>query len=174
MSTDAPAGAGDGGSVDDQQTAGDDTTDDAVDGDALLDDIDQPVLLFDGVCNLCNGIVRFVIRFDAGGEFLFAPLQSDVGQALLERHDLPTEDFDSFVLVEDGDVTTKSTAALKVARRLDGPWPLAYPLVYLPEGVRDRVYDLVAEYRYQVFGKKEQCPVPEPEIRDRFADRRLD
>ena len=169
MSADPPAGAGDD-VPDNQRDAGDG----APDVDAILDDIDAPILLFDGVCNLCNGVVRFVIRFDAAGTFRLAPLQSEVGQALLARHDLPTEDFDSFVLIEDGAVATKSTAALRVARRLDGPWPLLYPLLYLPERTRDRVYDLVADYRYRVFGKKDQCPIPEPEIRDRFADQRLD
>lgn len=141
--------------------------------DAFLDDTEHPILLFDGVCNLCNAAVRFVVRFDAEGEFRFAPLQSDVGQALLERHGLATEAFDSFVLVEDGDYSTKSTAALRVARRLDGPLPLVYPLIYLPAGVRDRVYDFVAEHRYQVFGKRDACPVPDPEIRERFATRTL-
>lgn len=152
-----------------------DTSDDTVeDPRAIVESIDKPILLFDGVCNLCNGIVRFVIRFDASGEFLFAPLQSDVGQALLDRHGLPTEDFDSFVLVDDGEYYTKSTAALRTARRLDGPWPLLAPLLSLPESVRDAVYDFVADHRYQVFGKKDECPVPDQEIRDRFADRRLD
>jgi len=144
-----------------------------VDSGATATEIDGPVLLFDGVCNLCNGFVRFVIRFDEAGTFRFAPLQSDVGQALLDRHDLPTEEFDSVVLIEDGEYATKSTAALRVARRLDGPWPLAYPFVYLPEGLRDWVYDFVADNRYRVFGKKDACPVPDPEIRERFLDRTL-
>lgn len=144
------------------------------DAERLLEEIDRPVLLFDGVCNLCNGVVRFVVRFDAEAEFLFAPLQSDVGQALLERHGLPTDDFDSFVLVENGEYATKSTAALRVVRRLDGPWPLAAPLISLPESLRNRVYDLVADYRYRLFGKKDECPVPEPEIRERFATRTLE
>jgi len=147
--------------------------DDSRDLDAVIADIDRPVLLFDGLCNLCNAAVRFVVRFDDAGEFLFAPLQSDVGQALLSRHGLPTEGFDSFVLVDGDDYATKSTAALRVARRLDGPIPLAYPLIYLPTGVRDRVYDFVADHRYQVFGKKDACPVPEPSIRERFATRTL-
>ena len=151
-----------------------DGADDAEAVSARLEDIDGPILLFDGVCNLCNGAVRFIVRFDAVGRFQFAPLQSDVGQALLERHGLSTDDFDSAVLIEDGEYTTKSTAALRIARRLDGPWPLLYPLIALPEGVRDGAYDLVAEYRYRVFGKKDECPVPDPEIRDRFADQRLD
>ncbi len=149
-------------------------SDAASDPAAVADDLDQPVLLFDGVCNLCNGLVRFVVRFDVEGRFLFAPLQSDVGQELLERHDYSTDDFDTMLLVEGGECYEKSTAALRVFRGLDGPWPLLYPLVSLPAGLRDRVYDLVAENRYRLFGKKEACPVPEPDIRERFANRTLE
>ena len=141
---------------------------------AVVDDLDQPVLLFDGVCNLCNGFVRFTVKFDAEGTFRFAPLQSPVGQELLERHDMDTEEFDSVVLVENEGVSTHSTAALKVLRELDGPWPLLYPLVYLPKVVRDGGYNLVAKYRYRVFGKQESCPMPEPEVRERFTERALD
>jgi predicted DCC family thiol-disulfide oxidoreductase YuxK len=138
---------------------------------AIVDDLDQPILLFDGVCNLCNGFVRFVVQFDAAGTFLFAPLQSDVGQVLSERHGLQTEDFDSVVLVEDGEVYTKSRAVFRVCRDLDGPWPLLSAFAVVPTRVTDRVYDLVADNRYRVFGKKDACPVPDPEIRDRFANR---
>ena len=143
---------------------------------AIVDDIGRPVLLFDGVCNLCNGFVRFVVRFDHDGTFLFAPLQSAVARELFDRHGITTddEDFDTVVLVEDGECYTKSTAALRVARRLDGPWPLAYPLVYLPERLRDGVYDLVARYRYRVFGQSDECQVPPPEVRERFTERALD
>ena len=140
----------------------------------VVDDLDHPVLLFDGVCNLCNGFVRFTVKFDAEGTFRFAPLQSPVGQEILDRHDMDTEEFDSVVLVEAEGVSTHSTAALKVMRELDGPWPLLYPLVYLPKVLRDGVYDLVARYRYRVFGRKESCPMPEPEVRERFTERALD
>jgi len=141
---------------------------------AIVDDIDRPVLLFDGVCNLCNGAVRFIVRFDREGTFRFAPLQSPVGRELLDRHDLPTEGFETFVLVEGDTAYTKSTAALRVARRLDGPWPLLYPLVYVPERVRDAVYDFVAARRYRAFGRTDECQVPPPEIRERFAERSLE
>jgi len=142
---------------------------------AVVDDIDGPVLLFDGVCTLCNGFVRFVVRFDAAGTFRFAPLQSDVAEELRDRYDLQSEgeEFDTVVLVEDGEAYTKSTAALRVARRLDGPWPLAYPLVYLPERLRDGLYDFVTDYRYRVFGRKDECPMPDPELRERFLERSL-
>ena len=139
----------------------------------IVDDIDRPVLLFDGVCNLCNASIRAIVRLDDEGEILFAPLQSDVATELLERIGMDPEYFDSVVLVEDGEAYTKSDAILRVCRKLDGPVPLLYPLIYAPKGLRDGAYDLVAEYRYRVFGKKDECPVPEPEIRRRFLERSL-
>jgi predicted DCC family thiol-disulfide oxidoreductase YuxK len=151
-----------------------DAESDEPDAAAIVDALDHPLLLFDGVCNLCNGFVRFVLRFDAAGTYRFAPLQSAVGQELLDRHDLATADFDTVVLIEGEESYTKSTAALRVLRHLDGPWPVLYPLIYLPRSLRDGVYDLVASYRYRVFGKQDACPVPEPEIRDRFANRTFD
>ena len=141
---------------------------------AVVDDLDQPVILFDGVCNLCNGFVRFVVRFDSRGRFAFAPLQSAVGEELLSRHGLESETFDSVVLVDGENHYEKSSAALRILGRLDGPWPLAFPFLYLPRFVRNAAYDLVAEHRYRVFGKKDECPIPDPEIRERFTDRALD
>lgn len=140
---------------------------------AIVDGIDRPVLLFDGVCNLCNRSVRTIVRLDRDGEILFAPLQSAVAAELLDRVGLDPDYFDSVVLVEEGRAYTKSTAVLRVCRRLDGPVPLLYPLVYLPEPVRDAVYDLVAEYRYRVFGRQDECPVPEERVRERFLERSL-
>jgi predicted DCC family thiol-disulfide oxidoreductase YuxK len=140
---------------------------------AVVDDIESPVILFDGVCNLCNRSLRLLVRFDHAGKFRFAPLQSAVGRELLERHDLPSEYFDSLVLVDGEECYTKSEAVLRICRELDGPVPLVYPLIYLPDRLRDGAYDVVAEYRYQVFGKKDECPVPEPELRERFLERSL-
>ena len=141
---------------------------------AGVDPAEHPVLLFDGVCNLCNGVVRLVVRFDDEGVFRFAPLQSAVGRALLERHGRDADEWDSFVLVDGDDAFEKSTAALRVARRLDGPWPLLWSLVYLPERLRDAAYDLVAGNRYRVFGRTDRCQLPPPELRERFADRSLE
>jgi predicted DCC family thiol-disulfide oxidoreductase YuxK len=140
---------------------------------AVVDNIDRPVLLFDGVCNLCHAGIRTIVRLDAEGTVLFAPLQSAVGRELLERQGLATDYFDSMVLVEDGEAYTKSAAVLRVCRHLDGPVPLVYPLVYLPEQLRDAVYDFVAEHRYEVFGEKDECPVPEQRVRERFLERSL-
>jgi predicted DCC family thiol-disulfide oxidoreductase YuxK len=140
---------------------------------AIVDDIDRPVLLFDGVCNLCHGTIRTIVKLDAEGKVLFAPLQSEVGTELLDRMGMDADYFDSVVLVEDGEAYTKSTAVLRTCRYLDGPVPLLYPLVYLPERLRNVAYDLVANYRYRIFGKKDECTVPDPEIRQRFLERSL-
>jgi predicted DCC family thiol-disulfide oxidoreductase YuxK len=142
--------------------------------DAVVDDLDAPVILFDGVCNLCNAAVRTVVRYDDRGVFRLAPLQSAVGQALLRRHGLPTADFDSVVLVEDGGVYTRSTAALRVCRRLGLPWSLLSPVLAVPAPLRDPFYDLVARLRYRVFGRTDECQVPSPAVRERFAERALE
>lgn len=128
----------------------------------------NPVVLFDGVCNLCNGSVNFLLDRDHRETFRFASLQSDAGQRLLAEHGLPADDFDSFVLVEEGRAYTRSTAALRVARRLGFPWRLASLLLVIPAFLRDPFYDLVAKNRYRWFGKEETCRVPTPELRARF------
>lgn len=179
MGTDIPV------EVDSEGTTSDAAADTDRPPEAIVDDIDRPVLLFDGVCNLCHGTIRAIVKLDEDGEFLFAPLQSDVGTELLDRAGMDPDYFDSVVLVEprgtpsgsrdggDWEVYTKSTAILRVCRRLDGPVPLLYPLIHVPEDVRDTAYDLVGEYRYRIFGTKDECEVPEPEIRRRFLERSL-
>ena len=124
------------------------------------------VLLFDGVCNLCNGSVRFIIERDPGGRFQFAPLQSNAARRLL--HDAAQPLPDSFVLVENGRLFTRSTAALRVARGLGWPWSLAYLGIIVPRPLRDWVYDLVARNRTRWFGKSDVCMVPTAGIRSRF------
>lgn len=135
--------------------------------DPALDD--RPVLLFDGVCNLCHGAVRAVIRNDPKGVFRFASLQSAVGRRLRERCGL-SADADTVVLVEDGACYTRSTAALRVARRLGLPYSLLWPLRRVPRPLRDAVYGAVAASRYRVFGRREVCVVPEADVSDRFLD----
>ena len=131
---------------------------------------DAAVVLFDGVCNLCNGVVQFLIPRDDERRLRFASLQSEAGQALLERFDLPTDEFDSFVLVEGDDYYTKSDAALRIARLLGGGYALAYPLVAVPRPLRDGAYDLVSNHRYRIFGRTDECMVPTPEHRSRFLE----
>ena len=129
---------------------------------------DHPILLFDGVCNLCNGIVTFVIARDPSAHFRFASLQSEAGQDLLRRHDLPVDDFESFILVEQDVVYQKSTAALRVLRHFTWPWRAAYSLIILPRFIRDAIYSFIAARRYRWFGKREQCMLPSPELTSRF------
>lgn len=126
------------------------------------------MLLFDGVCTLCNGFVRFVIERDPAGRFQFAPLQSDAARRLLGAAPQPLPD--SLVLVEDGRLFTRSTAALRVARGLRFAWPLAYLLVAVPRPMRDWVYDVVARNRYRWFGRRDVCMVPTPELQSRFLN----
>jgi predicted DCC family thiol-disulfide oxidoreductase YuxK len=124
------------------------------------------IVLFDGVCNLCNAIVRFVVARDPHAHFQFAPLTSDTAGRALQG--VPPPGPETVVLVEDGRLYTRSDAALRIARRLTFPWPLAYGLIVVPKGLRDWLYDLVARHRYRWFGRRDSCPIPSPSIRDRF------
>ena len=124
------------------------------------------IVLFDGVCNFCNGSVNFIIERDRAGYFKFAPLQSEIGQEFVEKFDL--SELDSIILIEDEKAFTHSTAALKVARRLDGIWSWIYIFRFVPRFLRDFFYKLFAKYRYKLFGKQDACMIPTPEIRERF------
>jgi predicted DCC family thiol-disulfide oxidoreductase YuxK len=126
-----------------------------------------PIVFFDGVCNLCNASVRFVIRRDPRAVFRFAALDSAAANRRLSgRKDLP----DSMVLLEEGHVWTRSTAALRIARRLRFPWPLAYAFIVVPRPVRDWIYAVVARNRYRWFGRRDRCELPTPALRARFLD----
>ena len=126
------------------------------------------MILFDGVCNLCNRFVHFVIARDPSGRFHFGALQSDAAHRMLREAHTPATVPDSIVLVDEGRVFTRSTAALRVARGLRFPWPLAYGLIAVPRPLRDWVYDIVARNRYVWFGKRDACMVPTPDLRARF------
>jgi predicted DCC family thiol-disulfide oxidoreductase YuxK len=128
----------------------------------------QPVVLFDGICNLCNWSVQFIIKHDPQGRFRFASLQSTSGQQLLALHGIHTQAIDSLVLIVGSHWYARSIAALEIARRLAWPWPLVYALVIVPRPLRDWAYDLIARNRYRWFGRKETCIVPTPALRDRF------
>jgi predicted DCC family thiol-disulfide oxidoreductase YuxK len=129
-----------------------------------------PIVLYDGVCGLCDRSVQLILRNDRRGRFRFAALQSGAGRALLERFGLSAEALDSVVLVEDGRAWRKSRAALRIARRMDAPWPLLWPLAIVPHPVADFFYDLLAKNRYRIFGKLDACMIPPPEVRQRFLD----
>jgi predicted DCC family thiol-disulfide oxidoreductase YuxK len=131
-------------------------------------DAEGPIVLYDGVCGLCNRSVQLILRNDRRGRFRFAALQSDAGRALLEKFGLPPEALDSVVLVDGGQAWRKSRAALRIARRMDPPWPLLWPLVIIPRPVADLLYNLLARNRYRIFGKLDACMIPPPEVRARF------
>lgn len=127
----------------------------------------RPVVLFDGLCNLCNGWVRFVVKRDPSARFRFAPLQSEFAQrAVPDAESL--KGLDSIVLLEDGRVFVRSTAVLRILRRLRPPWPLLSAFLVVPKALRDAVYDFVARKRYRWFGRRDACMVPSAEVRDRF------
>jgi len=128
----------------------------------------HPIILFDGVCNLCDGFVQFVMKRDKAGEFRFAPLQSEAGRTLLHHFNVDENVMDSVILIENGVVCNKSTAALRTVRRIGGAWGLAYVFIILPKFIRNTVYDFIAKNRYRWFGKKDACMIPTPEVRARF------
>ncbi len=129
---------------------------------------DNPVILFDGVCNLCNAAVQYVIRHDPKGLFRFASLQGETGQQLLAKYALKQADFDSFVLIDQNTAFTKSTAAIRAARQLSGIAKILGGFIFVPTFIRDGIYDWIAKNRYRWFGKKETCMIPTPELENRF------
>ncbi len=126
------------------------------------------IILFDGVCNFCNGSVNFIIERDPEKYFKFAPLQSEIGQKLLAENGVDKTITDSVVLIEDGKAYVRTTAALRIARKLQGCWSWFYGFVVVPSFVRDVFYKLFAKYRYKMFGKQDACMLPTPEMRERF------
>lgn len=126
------------------------------------------IVLFDGVCNLCNSSVQTVIKYDKKDYFRFAPLQSETGQKLLQQAHLPADFLGTFVYFENGKHYLRSTAALKLSKHLSGLWPLFYVLIVIPAPIRDVFYNLVANNRYKLFGKQEACMIPTPDLMKKF------
>ena len=126
------------------------------------------VVLFDGVCNFCEGSVQFIIQRDPSGQFHFASLQSEPGRRLLTQHGLPADHMDSLVLIKEGQAYVRSDAALRIASGLTWPWSWFKVGLLFPRFIRDFVYDIIAARRYQFFGKKDACMLPSPDIRARF------
>lgn len=127
-----------------------------------------PIVLFDGVCNLCNGSVQFLLKRDREARFRFAALQSDTGRSLLAEHGLDPNALSSVVLIEDGKIWQESSAALRIARYLPGAWKLLRVFAAVPRPLRDAVYRWIARNRYRWFGKTETCWLPTPELKARF------
>ena len=129
------------------------------------------IVLFDGVCNLCNGAVRFIIKRDRFGKFRFASLQSDAGRALLERNGVMHWGTDSIVYIpQQGDAFSESSAVLYILKELGRGWQLLFPLIHLPGFLRDGIYRFIARNRYRWFGKKEKCMLPSDTTRSRFIE----
>ena len=130
-------------------------------------DTSKPIIFFDGVCNLCNSSVQFVIKRDKEAKFRFASLQSEAGQQVLQQFRLSQNDFNSFLLYEQGKLYTRSTAALRVLAQLKW-WKWAGVFQWVPPFIRNGVYNLVARNRYKWFGKRDECMIPTPELKGRF------
>ncbi len=128
----------------------------------------NPIILFDGLCNFCSSIVQFAILRDPKGVFKFASLQSSIGNNLLKRFGLSSDDYDTFVLIENDEYFLRSSATLRLFKRLSGLWPLLYIFIVIPRPLRDYVYSIVAKNRYSWFGKRKECFIPTPEIESRF------
>lgn len=130
--------------------------------------LEHSVILFDGVCNLCNGSVNFIIKRDRKDRFRFASIQSSEGDKIINQLGLSELSENSFILIESSKVFTKSTAALLIAKNLSGLWPILYIFTIIPKPIRDFVYGIVARNRYSWFGKRESCMIPTHEVKRKF------
>ncbi len=135
-----------------------------------LTTLSHPTIFFDGVCNLCTGSVQFIIKHDPKQYFRFASLQSELGQEVLQQFNLPSAEFGSFILLENGKMYTKSTAALRVTKKLNSLWPVLFSFIIIPPFIRNWVYSFIAKNRYRWFGKKEACWIPNAELNKLFLN----
>ncbi|MEP0213422.1 MAG: thiol-disulfide oxidoreductase DCC family protein [Cellulophaga sp.] len=133
--------------------------------------VDKKIILFDGVCNLCNNAIQFIIKHDKKDLFRFATLQGETGKKLITERNINTSKIDSIILIEPNIAYyIKSTAALKIGRNFGGVWILLWVLEQIPVGFRDWVYSYIAKNRYNWFGKKDNCMIPTPELKAKFLD----
>jgi predicted DCC family thiol-disulfide oxidoreductase YuxK len=132
------------------------------------DTTSHPVVLFDGVCKLCNGSVNFILRRDRKGRLKLASLQSDYGQQMIASQGKTSDVLDSLLLVEGEQISENSTAIIRITKYLDGAWPLCMVFLIIPRFIRDFFYDIIANNRYRWFGKYEACRLHDPEFEDRF------
>ncbi len=128
----------------------------------------KSIILFDGVCNLCNASVNFVIKHDKKAQFLFASFQSDVAKEIMLHFNLKNLNEDTVILVEGYKICDKSTAALKITKRLDGGFKVFYAFIIIPKFLRDWIYSFIAKNRYDWFGKRESCMIPSAKLKNRF------
>ncbi len=130
----------------------------------------KALILFDGVCNLCNGAVRFIIKRDIHAHFQFASLQSTQAKEILNNKGVKEKRMNSLALIENGIIYRKSTAVLKIFRHLSGLWKVCSWFLVIPKFIRDGIYDFISRNRYRWFGKRAMCMAPKPEWKDRFLD----
>lgn len=131
----------------------------------------KSIILFDGVCNLCNSSVQYVIKNDKNNRFVFAALQSNIGLQLMKEHNIDPEEMDSILLYREGKgIVSKSTAALLIAKKLGFPIQLLSVFLIVPHFIRNSVYDYVAKNRYKWYGKQDSCWIPTPELKEKFID----
>ena len=128
------------------------------------------IIIFDGVCNFCNGAVNFIIKRDPSGVFVFTPMQSDIARSLIEKYKVPEVGVDTFLLIKDNECHMRTNAALEIAKELSGHCYLFGVLKVLPVSFRDYFYKLFARNRYNLFGKREVCMIPTPDVRARFIE----
>jgi predicted DCC family thiol-disulfide oxidoreductase YuxK len=128
----------------------------------------QHIIIFDGVCNLCNNAVNFIIKRDASNQFVFAPMQSPAAQALIAKYDAQNVGIDTFLLIKNGQCFYRSNAALEITKDLSGYWYLCLVFKLVPRPIRDFVYRLIAKNRYRLFGKRKQCMIPTDTLKDKF------
>jgi predicted DCC family thiol-disulfide oxidoreductase YuxK len=128
----------------------------------------QAIVLFDGVCNYCNRWVNFIIRHDKKDHFRFAPLQSPAAEELLRRHNIPAVDLNTFVLIENDRPYFRTTAGLRILKKLNGLYPLLYALIIVPPFIRNVAYRIISKNRYKWWGKRESCMMPDEQVRRKF------
>lgn len=130
----------------------------------------KKIVLFDGVCNLCNKAVTFIIDHDKNDQFRFAALQSEVGKKLLATHEIDPEAIDSIILIKNNKAFIKASAALRISKDLDGPISSLYIFIILPKFLTNYIYDFIARNRYSWFGRKSHCMIPTPRLKAKFID----
>ena len=131
---------------------------------------ERRVVLFDNVCNLCSSSVQFILRYNKDQSIKFASVQSDLGHQVLSFYGLRTDTYETMLYIEDGQLYTKSAAALKIVQRLAFPWRFFQVFFIIPKWIRDWLYDQVARNRYKLFGKRDQCYLPDEKVLSRFLD----
>ncbi len=134
------------------------------------DHTDKSILFFDGVCNLCNGFVQWMIKRDPDGKFHFASLQSEFAQSFLKAHEQDLTSLKTVMLFHQGQLYIESDVSLEVAYHLGFPWKILYPIKLIPRIIRDNIYRWIASNRYRWFGKQEACMIPTAALQNRFLD----